>query len=163
MVPLLIAQCSKGPTEPEPNPRPALTIQTDSALYTWTQQSYGHVVYTRSTLTNVSDDTLYTTLGDFYAGGLDQDPLFVAQHSDGFIEHRQTDGTWIEVEWRGVLTEGASIAKIVPSKQYTLDAPIYHAQAQPGVFRIRIHCYPSSDSVKVSPPMVGYSNSFTTQ
>jgi hypothetical protein len=112
-----------------------LTLTTEKSTYSRADLDPGTGPGVRATLVGSSAKAYYSRLGDAFNGALDQNPLFVAEGSDGAVE-RQSGGTWAKVA--GVpLVEGVREIVITPAKSYSV---IAHASApiQAGTYRITI-------------------------
>ena len=89
----------------------------------------------RAMLTAAADKAYYAKLGDAFNGALVQNPLFIAEGTDGVIE-RQSGDAWVKVS-SGILVEGAKEVMLSPGKTYdiivTLSAPV-----QAGTYRLQL-------------------------
>ena len=111
------------------------TLTTDKSAYSRADLDPGTGQGVRATLIGSSEKSFYSRLGDAFNGAVDQDPLFVAEGSDGALE-RQSGGTWVKAA--GVpLVEGVREIVITRAKSYSV---IAHASApiQAGTYRITI-------------------------
>lgn len=153
--------CSEGPqtTEPTQSAPTNLTILTEMNTYTWDESGY---LLIKAKLTNTSTDTFYASLGDRINSSIDQEQLFVAEGSDGYIEKLEPDDSWLQKE-RGILYEGVRAVAIRPTKEYLVQAFVLWPNRDTGKFRIRIDYYHQIDSTKNKPQLVAYSNTFIIQ
>ena len=89
----------------------------------------------RATLTVAPDKAYYARLGDAFNGAADQNPLYIAEGTDGAVE-RQSGDSWLRAS-SGILVEGVREVVLTPGKTYdvivTLSPPI-----QPGTYRLQI-------------------------
>ncbi len=138
MIALLIVACGGQTTEAlraTDGLSQGPTLTTDKSAYARADLDPGSGQGIRATLVGSSEKAFYSRLGDAFNGAVDQDPLFVAEGSDGTLE-RQSGGIWIKAA--GVpLVEGVREIVITPAKSYTV---IAHASApiQAGSYRITI-------------------------
>jgi len=112
-----------------------LTLSIDKSAYSRADLDPGSGNGVRATLVGSTEQPYYSRLGDAFNGALDQNPLFVAEGSDGSLE-RQSGGSWVKVV--GVpLVEGVREVVISTSKSYSL---IAHASPpiQAGTYRISL-------------------------
>jgi hypothetical protein len=111
------------------------TLTTDKSAYSRADLDPGSGQGIRATLVGSSEKSFYSRLGDAFNGAVDQNPLFVAEGSDGTLE-RQSGGTWVKTA--GVpLVEGVREIVISPAKSYTVIAPA-SAPIQAGTYRLTI-------------------------
>lgn len=154
----------RRPEMPAPPKLPHVLIRTDSVVYDLVESNSGvWTTFIRSTLTTGSPgDTFFSRLGDGMSPLLDQNELFVAEGSDGFIEMRQPGGEWI-ARSRGVMIEGVRVVALRPSRRYNLTAYLRWQNPDTGSFRISVNYYRCIDSVGAGSPLIGISNTFSVR
>ncbi len=141
VVTLLVAAC-RAPAEPfdpgddlTPNPN-ALSITLTKAIWTWDEVVAPQGSGVRATLTNVSERTLLSTLGDKFNSAPEQADLFVAKGGSAALEWRDASG-----EWRATalaqLVEGVKPVVLRRGGNYTLTALLFGPR-RPGIYRIRV-------------------------
>jgi hypothetical protein len=134
-----------------------LKIMTSKTEYTWQGDGLGM----QATIHNESDQTYYAKLGDRFNSSIDQENLFVAEGSTGYIERLNSDGSWSAMP-RGILIEGVRFVALRPQQTYRLSASLYawHGN-ETGQFRIKVEYFDRIDPPPATSPMVDYSNVFT--
>jgi hypothetical protein len=137
-IPLAVLACASGTSEvlrtAEFSPA-GLTLSIDKSAYIRADLDPGSGNGVRATLLGSTERSYYSRLGDAFNAALDQNPLFVAEGSDGSLE-RQSGNSWIRVA--GVpLVEGVRDVVISTSKSYGI---IAHASPpiQAGTYRMTI-------------------------
>jgi hypothetical protein len=138
LIALVIVACG-GQTTEAVGPADVLpqgpTLTTDKSVYSRADLDPGSGQGVRATLDGSSEKSFYSRLGDAFNGAVDQDPLFVAEGSDGALE-RQSGGNWVKAA--GVpLVEGVREIVIARGKSYTVIAHL-SAPVQAGTYRITI-------------------------
>ena len=101
-----------------------------------------------ATLTNTSQDTFYTKLGDGFNTSIDQDYLSIAQLTDGYFEKHTSYNNWENLNLSS-LFEGSRIIRIVPSRKYTLTASAHCDSNIEGIFRLKVNYYKSYSQTAV--------------
>jgi hypothetical protein len=95
----------------------------------------------RATLTAARDKPYYARLGDAFNGAADQDPLYLAEGSDGVVE-RQSGDTWVKIS-SGILVEGVREVVLTPGKTYSLFVT-FSPPVQTGTYRLTVFVRASS-------------------
>jgi len=138
-----------------------LRIFVDKLEYTWDATDLGTSKEIRARLFNHSNRVYYATLGDWFNESIDQENLFIAEGSDGFIEKYAADGSWVAMP-RGLLIEGVRAVALRPGEKYSLTASLYPWQGnETGFFRIKVVHFDSLDPVAGKIRMVDYSHVFS--
>jgi hypothetical protein len=137
-----------------------LEITTQRAEYTWGPEDLGASRQIEATVFNHSDRTYYAKLGDGFNSSLNQETLFVAEGTGGFIERDESDGSWRAMP-RGMLIEGTRFVALRPQKNYRLMTSLYNWRGdETGQFRIKIEYFDQMDPPPGSSPHVDYSQVF---
>ena len=116
-----------------PNDNNALFITLVKPSWTWEEVTTAGV---RATITNGSDRTLASTLGDRFNSASEHASLYVALGGSGAVEWRDPSGTWREMGLAH-LVEGVKQVMLRPAGNYTLTA-LLREPRRTGTFRIRI-------------------------
>jgi hypothetical protein len=121
-----------------------LSIQVEKSSYTWTEATTGGNGI-RGTIRNTSDRDYYAKLGDAFNGSVDQEPLHIANFSDGTVERETAPGTWISVPGAHLI-EGVSVVALRGGRTYDL---IAHVSGEPraGTHRIAVTYRTSLDDL----------------
>src|SRR5262245_48859458 len=114
-----------------------LTIQTGKTQYTRGEislMSGGGSIH--ATVVNHSDQLFHAILGDGFNGAPEQQYLFVAEASDGFLDQWIPTSGWKSLA-RGTLIEGVRSIELRPHSTYVL---IAHAMGDetPGQFQLKV-------------------------
>lgn len=137
---IFITSCNENIIQPDAEGFSAkLEIKTEKSEY-YSEDFNGDLAVISATVVNTSTDTFYSSLGDFYGGGIDQNNLYMAGGTDGYFEVSIGKNSWEELS-RPILIEGSKIIRILPSKKYTLHATAYLNSADGEIFRLRINYY----------------------
>ncbi|MCH7860046.1 MAG: hypothetical protein IID14_10190 [Candidatus Marinimicrobia bacterium] len=137
-----------------------LQIQTEKVEYSWSGE-LETLLRIRTTLTNKSNNTYYSKLGDFFNSSIEQTYLAAAEGSDGYLEKRVSTNDWESMP-RGLLSEGVRYVVLHPSQEYYLDVMLRFVEnGLTGEFRIRVDYYEQLDSPSEVVPYLDYSHSFT--
>src|SRR4051794_8204552 len=91
LIALLIIACGGQTTEAADAADVLLqgpTLTTDKSAYSRADLDPGSGQGVRGTLVGSSERSFYSRLGDAFNGAVDQDPLFVAEGSDGALERQ---------------------------------------------------------------------------
>ncbi len=137
-----------------------LEIRTQKVDYTWGPGDLGASRQIEATVFNHSDRTYCAMLGDGFDSSLDQEILFVAEGTGGFIERNESDGSWRAMP-RSLLIEGTRFIALRPQKTYRLLAYLGSWQGnETGQFRIKIEYFDRSDPPAGTTPKVDYSHAF---
>lgn len=138
---LLLAACS-SPGDPResddltPDPPNALSITLTKAIWSWDEVVGPQGSGVRATLTNASDRTLASTLGDKFNAATEQADLFVALGGSGALEWRDPNGAW-RAAGLAHLVEGTKPITLRPAGTYRLTA-LLREPRNVGTYRIRI-------------------------
>jgi hypothetical protein len=156
----VLASCS-ATTEPGPQPfisqgAGQLSIQTSAPEYARSAETED-LLEVRATIRNDSPQTFYARLGDGFNGSMDQELLFAASGSDGYVERRTSSETWLAVQG-GILIEGVRVIALRPGTQYQLSALVTDAGST-GVHRIRVD-YSDRPDGGATGRRTDYSNTF---
>ena len=139
-----------------------LSINTDTTTYTWQQGESKDFISIQGTISNESDTIFYSRLGDGF-GPLEQERLYIASGSDGYIEkYRNSDKSWNERELRSTLIEGLRIVPIKPSQDYSINSYLTKSkdEDETGIYRIRIDYYDIENPDFTVISFQDYSNTF---
>jgi hypothetical protein len=137
-----------------------LEISVQKNEYTWGTEDLGISRQVEATVFNHSEQTYYAMLGDGFNGSLDQETLFVAEGTGGFIERNESDGSWRAMP-RGMLIEGTRFVALRPQKSYRLLAYLGPWQGtETGQFRIKIEYFDQINPPPGNSPQVDYSQVF---
>ena len=141
VVALVIAGC-QAPAEPDdasdltPDPPNALSITLTKAIWSWDEVVGPEGTGVRATVTNATDRTLASTLGDKFNAATEQADLFIALGGSGALEWRDANGMW-QVAGLAHLVEGAKQITLRPAGTYRLTA-LLREPRNTGTYRIRI-------------------------
>ena len=111
-----------------------LSLATSKTTYTVAEVSPGGQGI-RATLTAALDKPYYARLGDAFNGAIDQNPLYIAEGSDGVAE-RQSGSSWVKASG-GILVEGVREVVLTPGKTYTVLANL-SSPIQTGTYRLTV-------------------------
>ena len=111
-----------------------LSLATDKATYSVAEVGPGSAGI-RATLTAAPDKPYYAKLGDAFNGAIDQNPVYIAEGTDGVVE-RQSGTGWVKATG-GVLVEGVREVVLSPGKTYSVFA-LLSTPVQPGTYRLTI-------------------------
>jgi hypothetical protein len=138
-----------------------LSIKTDKHSYRWEPDDLTTSGLIYATLKNESDSTLYAMMGDGFNSSIDQQNLYVAQGTGGYIQRQHADGWW-EVMPRGWIIEGTRFIALRPGESYRLSAPVHEwSGTETGVFRFEVEYFDRIEPEPGALPFVDYSNAFT--
>jgi len=139
-----------------------LEIVSQQSEYSWTPDDLGSSRQIQATIRNTSDRTYYAKLGDGFNSSIDQDDLFIADGTNGFIEKFNPNGSWSAMP-RDLLIEGTRFVALRPQKNYQLKAaPLYFWRGDEiGQFRIKVEYFDRIDPSPEISPKMDYSNVFT--
>jgi hypothetical protein len=137
----LLATCraSRDPLEPSdltgdvPN---ALYITLTKAIWTWDEVAFPQGSGVRATLTNASERTLESTLGDKFNSAAEQVDLYVVKGGSSALEWRDASGVW-RVAALAPLVEGVKPVVLRRGGVYRLTTLLFGPR-QPGIYRIRV-------------------------
>lgn len=111
-----------------------LSLTTAKPTYSVAEVAPGNAGI-RAALAAAPDKPYYSRLGDAFNGAADQNPLYIAEGTDGVIQ-RQAGGGWVNVS-SGILVEGVREVVLSPGKTYdivvTLSPPV-----QTGTYRLQV-------------------------
>lgn len=134
---LIVLACSSSTSEiPLAAGDPAApTITTDKSVYTRADMDISTGTGIHATLVAAREKAYYARLGDAFNSAIDQNPLYVAEGSDGALE-RQSGDSWTKVQG-GILVEGVREVVVSPTKTYVVLA---HASGSipTGMYRLSI-------------------------
>lgn len=142
-----------------------LSINTDSTIYTWQEDESKNYIYIQGTISNGSDTVFYSRIGDGF-GPLEQELLYIASFSDGYIEkYSESDDFWKERELNFFLQEGVRVVPIRPSQDYSILCRLSKNidEDETGKYRIRIEYYDINNPDSTVIPFLDYSNTFELQ
>jgi hypothetical protein len=111
-----------------------LSLATDKTTYSIADVGPGSAGI-RATLTAAPDKPYYAKLGDAFNGAIDQNPIYIAEGTDGVVE-RQSGDTWVKATG-GILVEGVREVVLSPGKTYSVFA-LLSTPIQPGTYRLTI-------------------------
>jgi hypothetical protein len=111
-----------------------LSLTTDKTAYSVGDLTPGNSGV-RATLTAAPDKPYYAKLGDAFNGASEQNPLYVAEGSDGVVERQSGDG-WVKAA-SGVLTEGVREVVLAPGKTYTV-LTTFSPPIETGTYRLTV-------------------------
>ncbi|MGH7449811.1 MAG: hypothetical protein ACRENG_00545 [bacterium] len=138
-----------------------LEIRAQKVEYTWGPEDLGASRQIEATVFNHSDRTYYAMLGDGFNSSLDQETLFVAEGSGGFVERDESEGSWRAMP-RSMLFEGTRFVALRPQKTYRLLAYLGLWRGnETGQFRIKVEYFDRNDPPQGTNPKVDYSYAFT--
>ena len=123
-----------------------LTIVTNKSEYSLGSDFYNNYGTVTATLTNTTQDTFYSNIGDGFNSAIDHEILLFAYQNDGFFEYNIENDNW-EITEQGRLIEGSKIIRILPSVNYIIQAPSIIDLNKLGDYRLRIHYYKNSNGV----------------
>ena len=135
-----------------------LTIQSTATVYDWSDSEFSDNRRVTATVTNISSNSYYAFLGDHFNSNLDQETLFVAVGSDGYLEISVGNGEWSSLD-RTMLIEGVGTAALRPGKQYELLVLLPGADQPTGTFRFKIN-YSAQQGGTGGQTLTDYSNTF---
>ncbi len=143
----------------------ALSIKTEKYIYVWQQSEFSKkVLYIHSTLENRSTNIYYSKVGDFFNSASEQDLLFIAENSAGYLEkYNELDNLWYEVKnILPPLIEGSRFVSIKQFKLYSIHASLYikKDEEEKGIYRFRIDYYDDENLEASTLPYKDYSNTF---
>ncbi|HED36975.1 MAG TPA: hypothetical protein ENI76_01815 [Ignavibacteria bacterium] len=116
-----------------------LTISTSKLEYSLTSDFYNNFGIISAILKNSTQDTFYSNVGDGFIGSFDQDILFFASGTDGYFEFNN-NSVW-ENTTQGQLYEGSKVIRILPAKEYKVQASAFIDSNKIGKYRLRINYY----------------------
>ncbi|MCI0696172.1 hypothetical protein L0337_29740 [candidate division KSB1 bacterium] len=138
-----------------------LEIRAQKVEYTWGPEDLGASRQIEATVFNHSERTYYAMLGDGFNSSLDQETLFVAEGTGGFIELNESEGSWRAMP-RSLLFEGTRFVALRPQKTYRLLADLGAWRGnETGQFRIKVEYFDRNDPPPGTTPKVDYSHAFT--
>ena len=117
-----------------------LEIQTTKLDYKLSTDFYNYYGILTAKLRNTTQDTFYSNIGDGFIGSMDQEVLILAYKTDGFFEFENISETWESVE-QGRLFEGSKVIRILPGKEYELQASALIDSNNIGKYRLRLNYY----------------------
>jgi hypothetical protein len=129
------AACSSETLQPELDDAAvaALEITVPKAAYTHAELDVGSGPGLRARIVNQTGQAYYSRLGDAFNGAVEQDPVWVANGSDGALQ-RADGASWVAVD--GVfLIEGIREVRLGAGKSYEL---IAHTPASAPAGRYRV-------------------------
>jgi len=121
-----------------------LSLATDKTTYSIADVSPGSAGI-RATLTAAPDKPYYAKLGDAFNGAVDQNPLYIAEGTDGLVE-RQSGNSWVKASG-GVLVEGVREVVLSPGKTYSVFA-LLSTPIQTGTYRLTINASETAGGAK---------------
>lgn len=137
---IIISGCNDNIIQPgEEGFAGKLEIKTEKSEYNL-EDFNGNIVTVSASVVNISADTFYSNLGDFYGSDAYQDYLIMAAGSDGYFEVSAGKISWTQLS-RPIAIEGTKVVKILPSKMYTLTATTFLDSSNFGRCRLRINYY----------------------
>src|SRR5215208_8002839 len=92
------------------------TVTTDKSVYTRADMDISTGQGVHATLVASPVKAYYARLGDAFNSAVDQNPLYVAEGSDGMLE-RQSGESWVKIQG-SILVEGVREVVIAPNKTY---------------------------------------------
>lgn len=140
-----------------------LVIKTGRQSYSWEQNESTYTLTVRGTVDNSTETVYYSKTGDGF-GPLEQERLFFADNSAGYLErYDSVESTWREVNLLTVLIEGSRFVPLKPEKQYSFETFLLWREdkEENGIFRLRIDYYDQSEPGEIAKPFKDYSNMFT--
>jgi hypothetical protein len=109
-----------------------LAVATNKTTYSVASLSSGAETIV-ATLTAAPAKPYYARIGDAFNGAADQNPVFIAEGSDGVVE-RQSGNGWVKVSSQ-VMAEGVREVVLNPGKSYSLIATVA-TPIQAGTYRL---------------------------
>lgn len=137
-----------------------LTIQTEKSEYAWAEVSLGTGEGFRATLVNNTDLLFHATLGDRMNAAAEQQTLYVAEGSDGFLERWVPPSEWKNLD-RVWLDEGVGIIEIRPHSIYRLMGLVTGPKTS-GALRLRVQ-YFGQPEIQPGQAYQDYSNVFAVR
>ena len=135
-----------------------LTIQSAATIYNWSDKDFSSNRRVIATISNISSNSYYSVIGDRFNSSLDQETLFVAKGSDGYLEISIGYGAWSSLE-RTMLIEGVGTVILRPGKQYELLVLLPGTDQPTGTFRFKIN-YSTQNGGTGGQTFTDYSNTF---
>ena len=122
------------PLPTSPDLSATLQITTEKSSYTRSEIPASSTGI-RGTITNAGDRTVFARMGDAFNGAVEQNPVYVANGSDGALEHSE-GSNWVTVEG-ATLVEGVKEIELRAGKSYSF---IAHGSpsAPAGTYRITV-------------------------
>ena len=108
-------------------------VTMDKATYTWEEAQTQGI---RGKIKNTGSSPVYSSIGDAFNSSLEQDPLLIAQGSDGAIERKNGENVWAAVE-TAVAIEGTRFVLLRPGQEYRFIAHVAGVR-RPGTYRVSI-------------------------
>ena len=142
---LTVGGCSDDPIPLKGNEEQfdhILLIQTDSSTYDLDSVTFGFWISIHASLRNLSADTLYARLGDWY-GGFDQGTLYIAEYTDGRFQRQVPPNQWRDQEL-AIMIEGPRTIRLLPATEYSLWADARRDSSTTGTFRLRVDYFRDS-------------------
>lgn len=121
-----------------------LSLAIEKTSYSIAEVSPG-TAGVRATLTAASDKPYYAKLGDAFNGAIDQNPLYIAEGTDGLVE-RQSGGTWVKASG-GILAEGVREVVLAPGKTYSVFA-LLSTPIQAATYRMTVSASETAGGAK---------------
>lgn len=137
-----------------------LSIRTQKWEYTWGTDDLGTSRQIEAALINISAQTLYANLGDGFDSSIEQDNLFIAEGTGGFVEQSASNGVWTPMP-RGILIEGSRFVALPPNRSYRLLAYLPWNPTETGTFRLRVEYFNQITPPPGTEPMNDFSNIFS--
>ena len=137
-----------------------LSIQVTGTIYAFVEEEFSGMRSITAKVTNVSEVDYYALLGDRFNSSLEQETLYIAEGSGGYLESLSGDGRWSSIE-RGLMTEGVGIIVLKPDHQYLLlfVLPLPVTNPPKGAYRLRID-YSSKKDASANVSFSDYSDAF---
>jgi len=111
----------------------------------------------RATVFNQNpDQTYFANLGDGFNSSLDQERLYIAEGTGGYVERLTPDGSWLPIP-RPLLVEGSRFVALRPRQTYQLVLPAINVGK---IFRLKIEYFDQIDPAPGATPRVDYSTNF---
>lgn len=146
-------------SDPLGNPSPgSLAIEPEKSSYTWSEASADGI---RGTIRNTSDRILYSRIGDAFLISVDQDPLLIANLSDGAVERQIGSDTWARVPTASSI-EGVRFVVLRPGQTYHFIGQL-SGTPQDGMYRVAISYRTSINDEEPSRSFTDHSPAFAVR
>ena len=136
----------------------SLAIEPEKSSYTWSEASADGI---RGTIRNTSDRILYSKIGDAFLISVDQDPLLIANFSDGAVERQVAADSWARVPTLYSI-EGVRFVVLRPGQTYHFLGQV-SGTPQVGTYRVAISYRTSINDEQPSASFTDHSATFTVR
>ena len=136
-----------------------LEINTEKVEYDYNDVTTDDFIIVTAILTNTTQDTFYTKLGDGNNFSVDQSSLFIVKGSDGYFEKYSNTNKWNNLNL-GIAVEGSKNIRILPSIKYYLQAVANRNDGVEGKYRLKVNYHKSNSETSID-TLKDASNIFT--